>query len=120
MAKRIIPTGIKAEEFHLYPAIVHAREDPIGCDRMVFHITWLTKRRPDGNQVVLASDMVTMAREEKEPDTPSRDSLVKSATARSMVGLSASRRRVTSKPKRPKVSAMPVALLTGLGKSPLS
>ena len=33
-AKRIIPTGIKDEEFPLHPSIVHARQDPIGCDRM--------------------------------------------------------------------------------------
>ena len=113
-AKRIIPTGIEDEEFHLHASIVHARQDPIGCDRAVFHIARLTERRTDGDQVVLAIDLGAMAREEEEPDTPPRDPFVKSSTARSMAGLSASRRSVTSKPKRRKVSAMSVASLMGL------
>ena len=113
-AKRIIPTGIEDEEFHLHPGIVHAREEPIGCDGAVFHIARLTKRRPDGDQVVLAIDLGPVAREEKSPTLLRGTLVVKSSTARSMVDLSASRRSVTSKPKRRTMSAMSVASLMGL------
>jgi hypothetical protein len=68
-AKRIIATGIKNEQFHFHPCVIHTPENPIRRDGMVFHIGRLRKHPPDRKQIVQAINLRPMAREEEEPDT---------------------------------------------------